>query len=335
MNHKENILCAGLVSIVTPVYNGEFHLPAMLDSVLAQTYPKIELILCDDDSGDGTVAVAESYREKFDNRGYGYRIVRGEHRNASAAINRGLPYVRGEFLIWPDSDDILDPESVQKRVVFLQKHREYHCVRSLSCYFDAATGEISDIRDEKQGDLSKEDLFWDILEFRTFVCCGCYMLNTRSFFEIYPERHIPEYDVGQNFQMLLPFMFHHKCPTIPEVLYRVALREGSHSRRKLTQAEEEKKYQDYEDLVDDIARICHIEDQQSKERLLCWKEKRRYSISLKYGQIRQAFAAMRKLNKYGDEKMRMTLKDIIWWLFANSWITEKIYPIYRKMFKKI
>lgn len=334
MNHKDNTLCAGLVSIVTPVYNGEFHLPAMLDSVLAQTYPKIELILCDDGSGDGTAAVAESYREKFDNRGYGYQIVRGEHRNASAAINRGLPYVSGEFLIWPDSDDILDPESVQKRVDFLQRHGEYHCVRSLSCYFDAATGEISDIRDEKQGDLSKEDLFWDILESRTFVCCGCYMLNTRSFFEIYPERHIPEYDVGQNFQMLLPFMFRHKCPTIPEVLYRVALREGSHSRRKLTQAEEEKKYQDYEDLVDDIARICHIEDPQSKDRLLCWKEKRRYSISLKYGHIRQAFAAMRKLNKYGDEKMRMTLKEIIWWLFANSWLTEKMYPIYRKIFRK-
>lgn len=334
MNRDEYIFQEDLVSIVTPVYNGEFHLPAMLDSVLAQTYPKIELILTDDGSDDRTIAVAESYREKFDDRGYGYRIVPGEHRNASAAINRGLPYVTGEYLIWPDSDDLLDPESVMKRVDFLRKHREYHCVRSLACYFDAATGEISDKRDEKQGDLSKEDLFWDILESRTYVCCGCYMLKAQSFFEIYPQRQIPEYDVGQNFQMLLPFMFRHKCPTIQEVLYKVAIREGSHSRRKLTQAEEEKKYRDYEDLIDDIARICPIEDQPSKERIICWKERRRYNISLKYGHIRQALASMRKLNKYGETKKRISFKEIIWLCFVNGWVEEKIYPIYRKIFNR-
>ena len=204
----------GLVSIVTPVYNGEAHLERMLDSILNQAYPHMELILSDDGSTDGTVAVAESYRPKFAARGYRYRIVRGEHRNASAAINRGLPYVMGEYLVWPDSDDVLEPESIKKRVDFLREHAGYDCVRSLAYYFDAASGEIKEKKDEQQGDLAKEDLFWDILEGKTFVCCGCYMLRTERFFEIYRERKIPEYDVGQNFQMLLPYMYHHKCPTI-------------------------------------------------------------------------------------------------------------------------
>ena len=308
---KDKSYHTGKVSVVTPVYNGEFHLAKLLDSVLKQTYPDMEMILVDDGSSDKTIAVAEKYREKFAARGYGYRIVEAEHKNASAAINKGLPYVTGEYLIWPDSDDVLEPESVEKRVDFLRKHPEYRCVRSLSYYFNAETGELSDKADEQKGDLDKKDLFWDILESRTFVCCGCYMLSTRDFFEIYPKRHIPEYDVGQNFQMLLPFMFHHKCPTLQEELYGVCIREGSHSRTKLTQAQEEKKYSDYEHLIDDIAAICHITDKPSQDRINCWKVRRRYNISMKYGRKRRALAAMYRLRRQEGWKLPGIFKEAV------------------------
>ena len=155
MAQEEYKLQGGRVSVVTPVYNGESHLPAMLDSVLAQTYPDMEMILVDDGSTDATIKVAETYREKFTARGYKYRIVAAEHKNASGAINKGLPYVTGEYLIWPDSDDILKPESVTKRVEYLRSHPEYACVRSLSWYFDQETGEVLEKADEQRGDLSK------------------------------------------------------------------------------------------------------------------------------------------------------------------------------------
>lgn len=118
------------VSIVTPVYNGQGHLVPMLDSILNQTYPKIEMILVDDGSTDQTLQLAESYREKFFAKGYAYRIVQARHKCAAAAINQGLPYVTGEYLIWPDSDDRLEPESVERRVEFLKKHLQYQCVRT-------------------------------------------------------------------------------------------------------------------------------------------------------------------------------------------------------------
>ncbi len=307
MEKKE--YCEGLVSVVTPVYNGEHHLSWMLDSVLNQTWDQIEMILVDDGSRDGTLEVARSYRERFKERGYEYHIVQAQHRNASAAINCGLPYVRGEFLIWPDSDDILEPESVKRRVAFLQENPRYQCVRSLSSYFDEKTGKILERADEKTGDLSREDLFWEILEIRTFVCCGCYMLRTAPFFEIYPDRHIPEYDVGQNFQMLLPFMFFHRCPTIREKLYRVCAREGSHSRRKLTQQQEEKKYRDYEDLVDEIAGICGIRDRESKKRILYWKANRRYQIAVKYKRRARTVGALYQLYRCGRFPFRKMLQD--------------------------
>lgn len=332
MNLDECTFSSGLVSIVTPVHNGEAHLAGMLDSVLAQTYPRIEMILADDGSTDRTIEVAESYRERFAARGYAYRIVRGEHRNASGAINTGLPYVTGEYLIWPDSDDVLAPESVERRVQFLREHEEYRCVRSLAYYFDAATGERSKKKDEQQGDFSREDLFWDILEARTFVCCGCYMLKTESFFGIYPGRRIPEYDVGQNFQMLLPYMYRHKCPTIRQELYGVAMRPGSHSRTSLTQAQDEKKYADYEKLVDEIADICRIQDKESLDRILRWKILRRYDIALKYGRKREALAALKQLRRHGSLSAGQALKKTIWICIANRWVKESLYPLYQKLF---
>jgi len=294
MCKKERGLITGLVSVVTPAYNTGAYLPQMLDSILGQTYPKMEMILVDDGSTDQTIQIAEQYREKFAAKGYGYRIVRAAHKNASAAINQGLSYVAGEYLVWPDSDDVLEPESVRKRVEFLKQNPQYQCVRSLSYYFDSETGEPQKA-EEQRGSLSKEELFWDILEVKTFVCCGCYMLKSDCFFEIYPDRHIPESPVGQNFQMLLPYMHRHKCPTIPEPLYGVCVRKGSHSRMKLTQEEEEKKYRDFESLVDQIAEICGLHDKESQRRIACWKEKRRYMIAKKYGRKKEAVCALYRL----------------------------------------
>lgn len=332
MNQRGIPCREGLVSIVTPVYNGAGHLAGLLDSVLAQTYPHIELILADDGSTDGTLEVAEGCRGQFEARGYGFRAVPGPHKNASAAISRGLPYVAGEFLIWPDSDDVLAPESVEKRVRFLREHPEYQCVRSLPWYFDGETGARVDQADEQRGNLSREELFWDVLEGRTFVCCGCYMLRTAAFFDIYPERRIPEYDVGQNFQMLLPFLYRHRCPTLREELYGVSVRPGSHSRTALTQAQEEKKYGDYERLVDELAGICGLDSREELDRVARWKAGRRYQISLKYRRWGEAFRALGWLRRCGGIRGGETLKGLIWAMGRENWVLKKLYPVYLRMF---
>lgn len=325
---KQQEFIRGKVSVVTPVYNGETHLTQMLDSVLAQTYSEVEMILADDGSDDKTIQIAEGYRDKFANRGYEYHIVKGIHKSASGAINYGLPYVTGEYLIWPDSDDVLEPESIEKRVRFLEENPQYQCVRSQSYYFDKVNG-VLDKADEKTGDLTKEDLFWDILEFRTYVCCGCYMVRSKPFFDIYPERHIPEYPVGQNFQMLLPFMYKYKCPTIQEQLYGVFVREGSHSRTPLSQEQEEKKFQYYEELVDEIACICRISDKISRQRILLWKMKRRYYIARQYGRKRKALGALFWLCMCGKPGWELLKEYIYDWRKRNRLAKAKAWLHWR------
>lgn len=300
------------VSVVTPVYNGEKRLHRLLDSILAQSWDHIEMILVDDGSWDGTLRIAETYRKKFQDRGFSYHIVSAEHRSASAAINSGLLLVTGEFLVWPDSDDALDPDSIQKRVRFLRMNPQYQCVRSLGCYLNEQ-GEPAKAR-EKRGDLKNEQLFFPILEGETFVCCGCYMLRTEIFFSIYPQRRIPEYEVGQNFQMLLPFMYFHPCPTIEEELYTVYIHLESHSSRVLTQEQEEKKFGDYEDMIDKLAEICGISDKEERRRISLWKQKRRFWLYGKYGQKYKASLALCRIYCYGGitfkEFIRVLLKKL-------------------------
>ena len=270
-----------LVSVLTPVYNGESHIARLLDSVLGQTYSYIEMILADDGSTDATVQIAEAYVPKFEEKGYSLTILSAAHKNASAAINKGLAYINGEYLIWPDSDDELLPDSVETRVRFLQQHPEYQCVRSVMEYVSGETGAPAKPA-EKLGDLEKTEIFLDVLESGSFVCCGCYMLRTEPFFRIYPSRKIPEYDVGQNFQMLLPFLYQYQCPTINQQLSRVYVRKDSHSRCPLSKKEEADKFKQFERLIDEITEICKIKDRAVLLRIALWKARRRRYLAQKY-----------------------------------------------------
>lgn len=269
------------VSIVTPVYNGESYLSRMLDSVLGQSYKGLEMILVDGGSTDGTIALAETYRERFKGNGIAYRILTGGG-SAAAGLNRGFPFVTGEFLIWPDGDDVLERESVKRRVEFLRAHPEYQCVRSLGYYVHEETGKRVQA-EEKRGELENESLFFPVLNAETFVCCGCYMFRTEPFFEIYPERKIPDSIVGQNLQMLLPFLYRYPCPTIQEELYRVYVRPGSSSRRLLTEEEEREKCKEHQRLIDVLVGICGITDRREIRRVECRKAEIRYWFFWKRG----------------------------------------------------
>jgi len=97
-----------LISCVVPVYNCERFLSEALDSILAQTYRPLEIIVADDGSSDGTAAVARSY---------GDQIHYLWQRNAGpwSARNLGLSAVRGEFVGFLDADDLWHSEKLERQ----------------------------------------------------------------------------------------------------------------------------------------------------------------------------------------------------------------------------
>lgn len=95
------------VSIIMPAYNVENFLVETLDSVLVQEFDDFEVILVNDGSTDRTQEIIDEYREKYPNI---IRAFKHENRGQSATRNCALQYVKGEYIAFVDSDDILKPD---------------------------------------------------------------------------------------------------------------------------------------------------------------------------------------------------------------------------------
>ena len=99
-----------LFSIIIPVYNVASYLEECVHSVLCQTYEKFELILVDDGSTDRSGELCDEFARQ-DSR---IRVVHQENRGLSAARNTGLEYIRGEYVLFLDSDDFWHDNDVLK-----------------------------------------------------------------------------------------------------------------------------------------------------------------------------------------------------------------------------
>jgi glycosyltransferase involved in cell wall biosynthesis len=100
-----------LVSIIIPAYNVEEYIAGAIDTVIAQTYPHIELIVVDDCSNDRTVEVASNkLKEEF--KGHWQVIRHDTNKGVSAARNTGLLASKGAWLQFMDADDFLAKEKI-------------------------------------------------------------------------------------------------------------------------------------------------------------------------------------------------------------------------------
>ena len=99
-----------LISVVIPTYNRKDKLPACIASVLAQTYPNLEVIVVDDASTDGTELLFDC---NIDPRVHYVRY--GDNRGACYARNLGAQRAHGSILAFQDSDDLWHPDKLQKQ----------------------------------------------------------------------------------------------------------------------------------------------------------------------------------------------------------------------------
>ena len=106
-----------LVSVLTPTYNCGKYITRLLDSVLRQTYPAIEMHVIDDGSVDDTKAIIERYIPEFEQRGYRLLYHYQANQGQSAAINNHLNLVTGDYFVWPDADDFYKTDDAIEALV--------------------------------------------------------------------------------------------------------------------------------------------------------------------------------------------------------------------------
>ncbi len=104
-----------LVSVILPTYNRGYVLKRAVDSVLAQTYSNLELIVIDDGSTDNTQELLASYNDPRLKV-----LVPGKNGGPAAARNRGLEVARGDFVAFQDSDDEWLLEKLEKQIAHLE-----------------------------------------------------------------------------------------------------------------------------------------------------------------------------------------------------------------------
>lgn len=260
------------VSLVTPCYNGETYLSRYLDSLLRQDYPNIELILVNDGSTDSTERIYQSFLPKLQEKGIDCKYVYQENLGLAGAVNTGIKYVSGEYLAWPDSDDILLPNFISSRVSTLESHPNagivvcpVHIVDENDVNTVVKTTSISNLNWNENGE---SNIFRKILLLEDLLCFpGTFMLRFQMFKETNPKLDfIHPKEIGQDFQMLLPISYKYSACRCDDVSFKYVVRADSHSHQKKTKQQQIEKYNIGKKVLHDILHIVPFENEARRKK---------------------------------------------------------------------
>ena len=106
-----------MISVIVPVYNVEEYLEECLESIQYQTYTDIEVILVNDGSTDSSTEICERFCQA-DSR---FRLINQENKGQSAARNRGVKESVGQFIMFVDSDDIINKDVLEVLLPYMKK----------------------------------------------------------------------------------------------------------------------------------------------------------------------------------------------------------------------
>lgn len=248
-----------LVSIITPCYNGEKKVIKFLDSILKQTYKNVELIIVNDGSTDKTEDVILSYKDKFISKGYEFIYLKQKNSGQDIALNNGLKYFSGDYLMWPDSDDILLPTNIEEKVKYLEKNKS---VGLVYCNTNLVKEDNLNKVVKKWDKVLYEDRLEnvnDILLNKVVLAGGAWMMRSSFFLKQNSSKQIIITGQGQNLQMLLPIAFNYDMGKIDKYLFTYVIYKNSHSNKKRTYEEMMKRIDDSIKGIDNILKTINLE----------------------------------------------------------------------------
>ena len=158
-----------LVSVIIPCFNGVEFVSEALESALAQTHPRIEVIVIDDGSVDGSAeAIAR----------YPVLCLRGQREGVSAARNHGVRESKGDYIVFLDADDRLLPNAIRTGLDALAQHPE--CCMAVGAHNVVAhSGELIGKREKP---LHKRDYYACLLRSNFIECIATGIFRREVFF---------------------------------------------------------------------------------------------------------------------------------------------------------
>ncbi len=326
---------AARLSVIVPIYNVERYLPACLDSLAAQTFRDLEVLMVDDGSPDDSAVIAADYQAR-DPR---FRLIRKENAGLGAARNTGLAHLapESEYIAFVDSDDMIPPDAYRLMVESLEESGS-----------DFATGNVQHINSTKIWQSPMHRILAGGAVKRTHVSrnrklltdrIACNKVFRRSFWEKH-QLTFPEGVLYEDVPVMLPAQFLAEAiDIISEPTYYWRLREGEATPSITQRRTEPKAVRDRAAAVESVSRFFASQPGQLAAEL-----KREYDETALTGDLRifmnvlpdgdQEFRAefLRVINKYLDQVDPQVVMDLpaaarIKWLLVRKHAVEEIVEI--------
>jgi len=219
-----------LVSMITYCYNGERFVSKYFDAILVQTYSNIELFFFNNGSEDRTGEIAESYRERMEQKGIQVNIIHYKENQSTCMLKQqAFRMMKGEYFFGCDSDDFIDPTYISEMVNYLQSNPEKGIVYCQLRRVEEESGKILGIM-KMQPRIEDKQAFMDILrgDNINFTAIS-YMMSRKHFEKINPEKKIYISMYGENYQVQMPFLYHDLQGYIEKPLGQYTVRKDSYS----------------------------------------------------------------------------------------------------------
>lgn len=219
----------GLVSVIMPTYHTVQYLERAINSVLNQTYDKLELILINDNTpGDSYSSELYKIVDKYRDNPKFFFLEQERHINGAAARNFGIIKSRGEYIAFLDDDDWWKADKIEKQVAFLStQNLDCGGVSTLVEYYDKFKP-IRWMRPYKDGKIMKEILRREVdVNTGSFLAKRCALVDSGLFDESL-SRH-------QEIQLLSFFTDRYEIKLLPEYLtcYNVSSNNNMPSSEKM------------------------------------------------------------------------------------------------------
>lgn len=202
-----------LISIVLPVYNGEKYLRESIDSVLAQTYKKWELLIVDDCSTDSSAMIAKEYAS-MDNRIYYYRNE--TNLQLPRNLNKGFRLAKGDYFTWTSDDNRYKPMALEKMYYALKNNQNAHFVFA-SCR--VINGEGVEIEYIMVDDKRKKQIVGHN------VVGACFMYTRKAYEDI--GEYNPEFTLVEDYDYWQRIYTKFNAVVISDILYEYRWHDGA------------------------------------------------------------------------------------------------------------
>ena len=208
------------VSIIIPIYNVKEYLQECIESVLNQTYADIEILLIDDGSEDNSSEICDKYAEQSNK----IKVFHIKNGGVSNARNLGIKEATGKYIMFVDSDDVIESQMVEKMVENIENYDMVICgywekFRNMNLKHEVTSVVI---------DIDKEKSITDIFEREGY---GGYLWNKIFITNIIKENEIKfnkDIYMCEDLYFVINYMrFCKKIRILPECMYYYRMRKSS------------------------------------------------------------------------------------------------------------